>query len=172
MKILGTTLVALLALPLPALPADEHEAEEYHRYHIAGLLAGSHTEGKNGVTAGGDYEFRFVRHLGAAVTGEYVGGGFREDLVAFTAGAHPWKGLKLQAGPGFDRELHRNEAESAEVGEAGDHKVTRALFRIGGGYDFEISKNMTVGPDFAYDILKGEKVFVYGVTIGFGFGKK
>lgn len=123
------------------------------------------------MTVGGDYEFRFVRQFGVMATGEYVGGGFREDLFAFTGVVHPKKGLKLQAGPGFERELNRHEPAGAES-EAVHHEATRALFRIGGGYDIEVGKHMTIGPDIAVDFLKGEKVFVYGVTIGFGFGSK
>lgn len=172
MKILNTATLALLALSIPAAFAEEHSAEEYHRHHVAALVLGSHSGEKNGFTVGGDYEFRFARPIGVTVTGEYVGGGFREDLVAFTATVHPWKGLKLQAGPGFDHELRRHETEAAEGESAAHQKVNRALFRVGGGYDIEVGKNMTIGPDFAYDILKGERVVVYGVTIGFGFGRR
>jgi hypothetical protein len=31
---------------------------------------------------------------------------------------------------------------------------------------------VTVGPGFAFDILNGDKVFVFGFTVGFGFGAK
>lgn len=171
MKIQRATLLALLALAVPAAVAEEHAAEHYHRHHFAALLSGSHSGVKNGFTIGGDYEFRFARSLGFTVTGEYVAGDFREDLVAFTATVHPWKGLKLQAGPGFDHELRRHEAEHVEEAQV-HHKVNRALFRVGAGYDFELGKHMSIGPDFAYDILKGERVFVYGITIGFGFGER
>ena len=102
-------------------------------------------------------------------TGEYVGGGFREDLFAFTAVAHPWHGLKFPAGPGFEHELKHHETTE---GEAVHHEATRKLLRLGAGYDFEVGKHMTIGPDFAFDLLKGEKVFVYGITIGFGFSGK
>lgn len=171
MKILRAVPLALLALAVPAALAEEHAAEHYHRHHFAALISGSHSGEKNGFTIGGDYEFRFARLLGVTATGEYVGGSFREDLVAVTATVHPWKGLKLQAGPGFDHELRRHEPEHG-VAEPVHHKVNRALFRVGAGYDFEISKHVSVGPDFAYDILKGERVFVYGIMIGFGFGER
>lgn len=165
---LSLVLLAAVALTGTAAFAQEEGSSEFHRHHFGGLLAGSHNTEKNGLTVGGDYEYRFVRKFGVMATGEYVGGGFREDLFAFTAVVHPWKGLKLQAGPGFERELNRKEAEIAE-GETLTNSANRALFRIGGGYDIEVGKHMTIGPDFAVDILKGEKVFVYGITIGFGF---
>lgn len=171
MKIQRATLLALLALAAPAAVAEEHAAEHYHRHHFAALISGSHSGEKDGFTIGGDYEFRFARPLGLTVTGEYVAGSFREELVVFTATAHPWKGLKLQAGPGFDHELRRHETEHSE-GAATHQKVNRALFRIGAGYDIEVGKHMSIGPDLAYDILKGQRVFVYGVTIGFGFSDR
>lgn len=77
--------------------------------------------------------------------------------------------MKLQAGPGFDHELRRHESELAEEIHL---RTNRGLFRVGAGYDFAIGKGLTIGPDFAYDILKGERVVVYGITIGFGFGGK
>jgi hypothetical protein len=169
--VITLTLTALL-LPFAAL-AEEHHGAEYHRHHIAALVSGSHAEGKNGLTLGGDYEFRFSRYVGVMATAEYVGGGFREDLFAFTASFHPWKQLKIQAGPGFERELKHEEAATHSTGEESvPESGRRGLFRFGAGYDFEINKHMTIGPDFAFDILKGEKVFVYGITIGFGFKSK
>jgi hypothetical protein len=160
--------LAAVALTATAALAQEEGSAEFHRHHFGGLLAGSHNSERNGFTTGGDYEFRFVRHFGVMATGEYVGGGFREDLFAFTAVVHPWKGLKLQAGPGFDHELKKKEAAEAGA-ELMHHDSTRGLFRIGLGYDVEVGRHMTIGPDFALDILKGDKVFVYGITIGFGF---
>ncbi|MBI4890744.1 MAG: hypothetical protein HY821_08985 [Acidobacteria bacterium] len=159
------------ALLVPAVSAQEQkekEAEEYHRHHFGILMAGSHNTEKNGFTPGADYEFRFLRHLGVMATYEHVGGGFREDLLALTAAVHPWKGLELQIGPGWERETGKHEA-TAQEGSSTESGGRRALLRLGVGYDWEIGKHMTIGPDFAFDFLHGEKVFVYGVTIGFGF---
>ena len=162
-------LTAVVALTGFASFAEEGAPSEFHRHHFGGLLAGSHNTEKNGFTAGGDYEFRFVRQFGVMATGEYVGGGFREDLFALTAVVHPWHGLKLQAGPGFEHELNRHEVAGEAGSEVLHHEATRKLLRIGGGYDIEVGKHMTIGPDIAVDFLKGEKVFVYGITIGLGF---
>lgn len=159
----------LLLLAWPAC-AQREESSEYHRHHLALLLGGSHNTEKNGSTAGGDYEFRFTRAFGVIATGEYVGGGFREDVFAFTPAVHPWRGLKLLAGAGFDRELARHDA--ARAGEDAHDKNVRALFRFGGGYDFHLGRGFTAGPDFAIDFLKGEKVLVYGINIGFGFQRR
>jgi len=159
------TIFIILASPVRA---QEKEGEGYHRHHVGALFGGSHNTEKNGFTVGGDYEFRWSRPVGLMVTGEYVAGAFREDLWAVTAAIHPWKGLKLQAGPGFEQEFPARRAAEAESAEEHGKRV-RGLFRFGAGYEFEVNERMTIGPDFAFDILKGERVFVYGIVVGFGF---
>ncbi|MGQ9917856.1 MAG: hypothetical protein ACUVS7_10605 [Bryobacteraceae bacterium] len=164
--------VLLLLAGTPVLAQHEaHETEEFHRHHVAVLAGGSHNTEKDGATVGADYEYRFHRRLGALASFEYVGGDFREDVFAFTAAWHPWKGLRLIAGPGFDRELKRHKgAPHAEPAEA--HKNVRGLFRTGAGYEFHAGEHFTIGPEIAVDILKGEKVFVYGINFGWGCGRR
>jgi hypothetical protein len=154
--------------PLLAEEAGSHE-EGYHMHHFNLLAGESHADGKNGFAIGGEYEFRFHHRLGMAVTGEHVGQDFRESVVVFTPVVHPWKQLWLAGGPGFD---HKDEAvEVAEAaGEGGmAEKRTRGLFRVGGGYTFELGRGFTIGPDLAVDFLSGEQVLVYGVSFGWGF---
>jgi len=159
-----------VALSCPTASGQHGEEQAPHRHHLAFLAGGSHNTRKDGGTVGADYEFRFARRLGALATFEYVGGEFREDLFAFTASWHPWRGLRLVAGPGFDRELRKHEPLHDAHGPE-THQKYRGLFRFGGGYDFHLAGGFTVGPDLAVDILKGEKVFVYGLNIGWGFGR-
>ncbi|MCS7042796.1 MAG: hypothetical protein NZR01_08390 [Bryobacteraceae bacterium] len=164
-------LALILALPISAQQEGSGNEQTHHRHHVAFLGGGSHNTKKDGDTFGADYEYRFANRVGLLTTYEHVGGDFREDLVAFTAAWHPWKGLRLVAGPGFDREPREMEAgHEHAAAEAG--KRFRGLFRVGGGYDFHLPHGFTIGPDFAMDILRGEKVFVYGINIGFGFGRR
>lgn len=155
---------------------NSRETEEIHRHHFAVLAGGSHNTKKDGSTIGADYEYRFNHPLGVLASFEYVGGDFREDLFAFTAAWHPWKGLRLIAGPGFDRELKRPEetlhAENAHSAAAEHHSRYRALFRTGAAWEFHWKEHVTFGPEIAVDVLKGEKVFVYGINIGWGFGRR
>jgi len=170
-------LVALLSLSLSAgtaFAAQQAGATEetYHMHHFSLVLGGSHASGKSGFLAGGEYELRFHPHFGAAFTGEHVGQDFRETVISFTPVVHPWKQLWLAAGPGFDR---KDDAASVfEIEEpAGTartlEKRTRSLFRVGGCYAFEIGRGFTLGPDLAVDFLSVERVFVFGISLGYGF---
>lgn len=163
----------LAACPLAAQHGEHgnRETEEIHRHHFAVLAGASHNTMKDGGTIGADYEYRFHHRLGALASFEYVGGDFREDVYAFTAAWHPWKGLRLIAGPGFDRELKRKE-EIAHLAEAEHHGKYRGLFRTGASWEFHWRDHVTFGPEIAVDILKGEKVFVYGINVGWGFGSR
>lgn len=164
--------VLLLLAGTPLLAQHEaRETEEIHKHHVAVLAGGSHNPEKDGATVGADYEYRFHRRLGALASFEYVGGDFREDLFAFTAAWHPWKGLRLIAGPGFDREP-KSHGEPAHAEPAEAHRNVRGLFRTGASYEFHIKEHFTVGPEIAVDSLKGEKVFVYGINFGWGFGRR
>lgn len=171
MRLILSFLALLIVMPASAQHESAGGDEAHHRHHVAFLAGGSHNTKKDGDTFGADYEYRFARRFGVLTTYEHVGGDFREDLMAFTAAWHPWKGLRLAAGPGFDREPRESE-HPHEHAAATDGKHARGLFRVGGGYDFHLPHGFTIGPDLAVDILKGEKVFVYGVNIGFGFGRR
>lgn len=169
------SLTLALLLPALALPlAAQHESQENgeeHRHHVAMLAGASHNTKKDGSTIGADYEYRFLHRLGLLASFEYVGGDFREDLFAFAAAWHPWKGLRLIAGPGFDREL-RGKGEGEHTPAAESHSKYRSLFRTGAAYEFHIRDHLTIGPEIAVDVLKGEKVFVYGINVGWGFGRR
>lgn len=173
------------AFPLPAVAAlftvcplmalggepEGSGSEEIHRHHFAVLAGGSHNTEKNGATMGADYEYRFHHRLGVLASLEYAGGDFREDVYILTAAWHPWKGLRLLAGPGFDRELERKE-ETGRLPETEHHSKYRGLFRTGASWEFHLKEHFTIGPEIAVDILKGEKVFVYGINFGWGFGRR
>jgi hypothetical protein len=158
---------------MPAFAQHESTAQEEgrHRHHVAFLAGGSHNTKKDGDTFGVDYAYGFVNRVGLLIAYEHVGGDFREDLMAFTAAWHPWKGLRLVAGPGFDREARESEALPEQAPVSGG-KRTQGLLRVGGGYDIQLPHGFSIGPDLAVDILRGEKVFLYGVNIGFGFGRR
>ena len=177
------TLVALLALSGSCLSAQEAQPqspgvvhkeggeseEEYHQHHLSFFLGGSHHEGENGMTVGGDYEFRFHRRFGAGLDFEYAGGDFRDELFIFPLTIHATRSLRFSTGPGFERELRRTEMEDGEphVREASREFV----YRIGILYDF-FHKSFSVTPNVAFDFSPNRAVFVYGVSFGFGFRPK
>lgn len=159
----GLSLLVSLVSAHAQEPAATHHAQEARMpFHAAGLLGESHSGERNGVTMGGDFEFRFSRPLGIGVTGEHVNEPFRENVWIVPLLIHPVGGLKLTVGPGFER-VREDGAEAIEQ---------RALWRAGVGYDIAMKHGWTVGPDVAVDFVAGEKVLVYAVAIGREFGRR
>lgn len=171
--LLPPLLALLAAYPSPAQHGGRgsQESGEIHRHHFAVLAAGSHNTKKDGATIGADYEYRLYHPLGVLASFEYVGGDFREEVFAVAAAWHPWKGLRLIAGPGFDRELKQKE-EAGHRETAENPGRYRPLFRTGASWEFHWKEHVTFGPEIAVDILRGEKVFVYGINFGWGFGRR
>lgn len=140
------------------------EEDGYFRHHVSAFLGGSHTAEKDGGTLGAGYEFRFNRYIGAGAVYEHVGQNFRENLAVFSGMVHPWKGLMISAGGGYERapETEEHRESSPEVVQG------HGLFRLGAGYEWEIKERFTIGPEIAFDWAGSERVFVYGISIGWG----
>ena len=148
---------------------ERESSKEYHQHHLSFFLGGSHHEGENGATYGGDYEFRFHRRFGLGVDFEYAAGDFRDDIFIFPLTVHATRSLKFTTGPGFERELRRVEVENGEphVREASREFV----YRFGILYDI-FHKSFSVTPNVAFDFSPNRTVIVYGVSFGFGFKAK
>lgn len=164
---------ALFVLVAGALPVQaqehqaEHETEALQPFHAAGLIGETHNGDRNGVTFGGDFEYRFARWFGVGLAGEHVNEPFRENVWVFPLLVHPVPdskapGLKLTIGPGIERV--REEGEASEA-------VQRGLWRLGAGYDVPLKHGWTLDPDFAVDFVAGERVIVYSSAVGKEFGR-
>ncbi len=136
---------------------EEHHDGIHHRHHLGAFVGGSHSKGKDGFTVGAEYEFRFHRYVGAGFVGELVGGGFREGIAAFPVFFHPTDRIILAAGIGWER--------PAEID---DEHGRRILYRLSFLYKFPV-KPVAIYPNVSVDFVGGTAVFVYGVTVGFGF---
>ncbi len=158
--------------PLPPLKDIERAAEDesghihYHKHHAALFVGGSHFKEEDGFTVGGDYEYRLHRLLGLGFEGEYAGGDLRETVVVFPVFFHPGAGLKLAAGPGFERA--KEEAAGSEL-RAAEETRTNFLFRVSILYDFLVKERFTITPNVSLDFVNGRQVWVYGVSFGVGF---
>lgn len=141
-------------------PAGAESAEpEFPRHHLS-VFAGGVTNFDEGeadretsAAVGVEYEYRFGRLFGAGLLFEDVFGGEREYIVLAPLSLHPWKGLRLTAGPGADFR-------------SGD---TEFVFRAGVGYEFELGHGWTLAPEIAGDFTHEAKTLVFGVSAGWGF---
>jgi hypothetical protein len=164
----------LLLLPLAVglacaeenTPAEKHE---YHRFHLAGFIGGTHNGEKNAFTYGGDLEYRFHQLFGVSAGFEHVNAPFRDNVWTFPFVIHPYRGIRLYLGPGFERAKESVEEPESPLAPPATVTVRNGLFRIGGAYSVHLKRGWSVGPDVAVDFVGGQAVFVYGLAIGFGF---
>lgn len=157
-----TLLAVLIVLVLMAraAAAQDHEAEGLHPFHAAFLLGKTHTGERDGLTFGGDVEFRFSWALGIGATVEHVDEPFRENVWIVPVLVHPTAGLKLTIGGGFERAAEEPEARIGKHG----------LVRLGAGYDIPLTHGWTLDPDVAVDFVAGERLAVYTLAVGKEFG--
>ena len=133
----------------------EEVGHKHSHHHLEATFGAAHTDGKNGVFTGFEYEYRFSDLFGVGAFLDGTFDGF--DLAAFGAVAnfHPVGGWKVLTGFGVERKTG-----------SGDDKL---LFRVGGAYEFHVG-NGTISPTVAYDFLEDAKDVLYaGVAIGFAF---
>jgi hypothetical protein len=149
--------------------ADETEHGHWHKHHAGFFAGGSTYKENNGVTVGGDYEFRLTKYFGLGAAVEHAFGSLKETVVAFPVFFHPGAGLRLGMGPGFERYTGDLPEEHAHHGEATHDDKAHFLWRFQALYDFPVGKRFTITPNLALDIQSGRQVFVYGVTFGVGF---
>jgi hypothetical protein len=154
-----------LSLPVTLFAQQEPEGEEHPRNHAAAFIgATTSTErDETDFTLGGDY----LRHLG----GRWSIGAFAEAIFAdhtnWILGPqirwHVRGGFWLAAEPAVELAVEEAEEEHEPEREA------RAIFRIGTGYEFELGR-WSVEPNLSVDVSKEKPSWVWGISIGTGFG--
>lgn len=155
-KLLLAAAVALIFTALFLTPAVyAAESEEGHEQNEVGLfIGGSHHSEENGFSVGLDYEHRISDIFGVGGLVEYTAGDFDSWVFAAPLFIHPYMGLRLLAAPGFENRESEN----------------KFLVRAGIAYQIPISKGWSITPEYNVDfIANGEKVHVYGVSVGVGF---
>ncbi len=145
---------------------DEYGHVHFHEHHLGLFIGGSRLKQEDGFTVGGEYEYRLHQLLGLGFEAEYAGGDLRETVAVFPVFFHPGAGLKLAAGPGFERATE--EVTGPEANTAGE-KRTNFLFRVSILYDFPVKERCIISPGLSLDFVNGRQVWVYGVTFGVGF---
>jgi hypothetical protein len=152
-------LAAAVALIFTALSLNHAvfaaESKEAHEENEVGLfLGGSHHSDDNGFSVGLDYEHHISDVFGIGALVEYTTEDFDSWVVAAPVYIHPYMGLRLLAAPGFENRESEN----------------KFLVRAGIAYQIPIAKGVSLTPEYNVDfITNGEKVHVYGVSVGIGF---
>jgi len=159
---LGLVFLLSAAVPLVAVasPASPQQSESHgeeagedveRRNEVALLLGGTYEHEEHRFTTGFEYARRVHQYVGVGGVVEYLDGG--TWIYIFPVFIHPVGGLKLLAGPGFERE----------------HGENKFLFRVGVGYGIEFAERFSVQPAVEVDFVGREEVLVYGVTLGVSF---
>jgi len=115
---------------------------------IAGFVGLTHEGRDDGLSLGVEYERRVTEAFGVGALLEYTSGDFDYYVFAVPLTFHVDR-WKLAIAPGIEKtDEHEHE-----------------LARLTVGYEFDLGKTNAT-PSFSVD---GEKVYVLGVAIGFGF---
>jgi len=179
--IAGTVLtLALCEIPVEgqesratAGAGHEQESEAEPRNEVAAIIAGTyeHEGGDTFFTLGGEYERRLAPRFGVTGEVEYL---FDADqwVVAGLAVFHPGYGVKLFAGPGFER-ADVETSESEALGGEAPERATHFLFRVGAGYALEFAHRYSIGPSVSFDVVHEndtrERGVVFGINVGVAF---
>ena len=149
------------AEPAPAPPPMAEPApmaEVFKRNHLSVLIGAATDSDKtvNNFNGGIEYEYQFNELFGTgfALEGTDPSGGIRSMAGFVPLFIHPWRGLRLTIGPGFQLDTNQN---------------SDFALRTGVGYRLKISESMTLTPEFNADLVDGDPVYVWGARIGYAF---
>ncbi|MCX2983373.1 hypothetical protein EYC98_21135 [Halieaceae bacterium IMCC14734] len=129
----------------------------YH--HLAVVLAGGvekksdHDE--NTSMAGLEYEYRFSAKLGIGAVYEELGeDAVRNQAVILPLSIHPGGHWRIFTGPGY--EWHGSKE--------------KYLWRLGGGYEFNIGGHWSLAPEASVDMIEnGDSTWLLGLALGYHF---
>lgn len=138
--------------------AESEELEYRSKIFLFGGVTQEESEIDGSLGLG--YEYRFTELIGIAGMAEFTGGEV-ERKMAFGLGVtvHPFAGLYFLIGPGFEIVDRKHE---------GDEEFF--IFRLGVGYDFELTPRWSLAPEFNVDFVSGgDNALVYGLVLGYAF---
>lgn len=137
--------------------ATHQDSAHYHLNMLEVFLGNTYEDSEhgdeNGFTVGLTYERRLSELLGIGGFYEYTAGDFDKWSIGVPLFIHPYEGWRFALAPGLE---HRESDDEF-------------LFRTGVAYEFELSEQWVMMPEFNIDFVDGEDAFVFGLTFGFGF---
>lgn len=151
-----------------------HESGIHHRHHVGVFVGRTHFEDLNARTLGFDYEYRLHKIVGIGAFFDNARE-LRESLVGVPVFLHPGANFRFVAGPAVEykkggREAGGHEPELLSAQSEGGHSKLAA--RVGVMYDFFVGR-FSISPgvfvDFVKEPEKVDKLYVFGLTFGWGF---
>lgn len=138
--------------------AADHKAHDFHTHHVgvfAGYARKDSSKKKDGGKVGLEYEYQFVKWLGARAFVDYEGGDFDKWLVGGGAAFHvPETPIVLFVGGGA--EIKDSKAE--------------AFLRLAGEVKIKLTDSWSVAPAGGYDFAdSGDGTWFVGVLLVKGF---
>ncbi len=149
-----------------AEPQAVHDAPHEHRHEAGLFIGGSHSDGENGFTFGGEYEFIFHQYFGAGGFVEFIGGDFDERAFGALLYLRPAGKWRIFTGPGGDKRF--GEEQHSDPSAEGTEEGWKFLWRLGLIYAIPVGSRITISPNVMVDFLEDNQVFVYGVTFSLG----
>ena len=169
-KLVGRTgrLFACMTLAIESHAADSEESHHEENHHqpnhiafIAGFAFEEQADGhrERGNVLGVEYVRRFGDSWawGAAFELEAFGdNNNRHAVIAIPLSYFPTDNVRLFAAPGV------------EIRDPGE--PDKPMFRLGVGYEFELTSKFSLSPEAQVDFLPGgTNVYVLALTLGYGF---
>jgi len=152
---------------------SRHGHGRAHRNEIGLFMGGTDERGHDTeFTWGLDYKRKIARRWAVGLLFDYAGGELRNSLLAPSVSFWPGiGGLQLLAAPGIEFHEGRNGGGhgGAKSGDEVDADATYFLFRVGLAYDIHLDKRFGLVPGVNLDFVNGEQVWVYGLTLTYGF---
>ena len=144
-----------------------------HRNEIGLFVGGTDKAGHDPqFTWGLDYKRKIAERWAVGLLFDYAGDELRNSILAPSVSFWPGiGGLQLLAAPGIEFHEGRNGGGhgGAESGDEVDANATYFLFRVGLAYDIHLDERFGMAPGVNLDFVNGEEVWVYGVTLTYGF---
>lgn len=149
-KAIKNGLATLILTTLPVLGVQAGGSDNH-----AAIFAGGTYKKETDPTVAIEYEYRtplWSKKIGVGLVAERIFADKAANLVLAGVVVHPWQGLKINIFSG-------TKFVSSK---------TKTVFRGGLGYDFHYD-NISYGPIYNVDRIKGDNYHVFGIAVGVGF---
>jgi hypothetical protein len=132
--------------------------DTHHRFSLSYGVLDSTSEVDN--TFGVEYEIQPIKWIGAGLGYEYSGGTKQGQGLHTVVGSffvHPWKGLRVGLGGGYEQTGHYRKG------------LDRTLIRYSSNYDFNVCSGFAVSPFVVMNRSDDKDTQQYGLSLVFKY---